>query len=72
MTQNISLNNTVEEELRIMLVEKNNECNFGISGVRCAGSELAAAYSIYWDVLPKINIDIIIIIHHHHLHPSSS
>jgi hypothetical protein len=27
MNQNISLNNTVEEELRIMLVEKNNECN---------------------------------------------
>ena len=24
---NTSLNNTLEEELRVMLVEKNNECN---------------------------------------------
>lgn len=27
MAQNTSLNNTLEEELRTMLVEKNNECN---------------------------------------------
>tara|TARA_R110002074_G_C12057346_1_gene620477 strand:+ start:61 stop:264 length:204 start_codon:yes stop_codon:yes gene_type:complete len=25
--QNTSLNNTLEEELRLMLVQKNNECN---------------------------------------------
>jgi hypothetical protein len=27
VAQNTSLNNTLEEELRTMLVEKNNECN---------------------------------------------
>jgi len=27
VAQNTSLNNTLEEELRIMLVEKNEECN---------------------------------------------
>jgi hypothetical protein len=27
VAQNTSLNNTLEEELRLMLVQKNNECN---------------------------------------------
>tara|TARA_B110000858_G_scaffold72732_1_gene84542 strand:- start:6162 stop:6359 length:198 start_codon:yes stop_codon:yes gene_type:complete len=27
VAQNTSLNNTLEEELRLMLIQKNNECN---------------------------------------------
>jgi hypothetical protein len=51
MTQNISLNNTLEEELRIMLVQKQNECNALHGEIkalrRCVAEEQEGKYRAY-------------------------